>query len=285
MKWSKILFIALLFGVTFQNYKTNQVMASSYYIGCRWSGTAPFCSGSCNEGEQEMAQAMTYAFVDFLPARNHFGAACWIGSKSYCCDDNPGTTCRWDGTAPICDGECRSDEFLVNRVASGVGQTCWTGSKAYCCKYVTKSSASSLTSSKKHYRIQSKVNNKCLDVVGSSINNGAQIQVYPCHDEDNQRWYLHFKHGYNSIVSVKSKGCLDVNNHKLRENVPVQQWECHDGHNQRWKSKINGDGSVQFISLASGKCMDLRSGTNIVQQYDCHDGDNQKWLITRVVPK
>lgn len=55
--------------------------------------------------------------------------------------------CRWDGTAPFCGGECRSDETEVGRldaipdfwtppfvvVVPPFGSSCWTGSKALCC--------------------------------------------------------------------------------------------------------------------------------------------------------
>lgn len=57
-------------------------------------------------------------------------------------------TCRWDGTAPFCEGSCGAGESETTRLSSmpdhwqdanpGVqntnfGEPCWTGSKALCC--------------------------------------------------------------------------------------------------------------------------------------------------------
>ena len=52
---------------------------------------------------------------------------------------------RWDGTSPICDGQCGSDETEITRAATSPGSppayngpqfgaACVTGTKAYCCK-------------------------------------------------------------------------------------------------------------------------------------------------------
>ena len=57
-------------------------------------------------------------------------------------------TCRWDGTAPLCDGECSGDETEVARFSNApgnwsppfvarpdpFGSACLTGTKAFCCK-------------------------------------------------------------------------------------------------------------------------------------------------------
>jgi hypothetical protein len=43
---------------------------------CRWDGTAPFCSGSC-QGDEVQASP---------PPGSSSGASCWTGSKVYCCN-------------------------------------------------------------------------------------------------------------------------------------------------------------------------------------------------------
>jgi len=40
----------------------------------------------------------------------------------------------WRGTAPFCDGSCRSDEIEIKRSSSGNGSSCWSGSKVLCRK-------------------------------------------------------------------------------------------------------------------------------------------------------
>ncbi|KAF5544861.1 hypothetical protein FNAPI_9300 [Fusarium napiforme] len=42
--------------------------------------------------------------------------------------------CRWEGTAPYCDGECESGWSERGRSQCGDGSCCWTGSKALCCE-------------------------------------------------------------------------------------------------------------------------------------------------------
>ena len=42
--------------------------------------------------------------------------------------------CRWEGTAPACNGECDPGYTLVKRGKEGDGKKCITGTKAYCCK-------------------------------------------------------------------------------------------------------------------------------------------------------
>jgi hypothetical protein len=104
---------------------------------CRWDGTAPFCSGSCGGGETEITRMS--GIPDFweppmvnMPA--DFGAECLTGSKALCCSQ-AGVTCRWDGTAPFCDGECQQGETVGSPPpGSSSGAGCLTGSKVYCCR-------------------------------------------------------------------------------------------------------------------------------------------------------
>ncbi len=100
---------------------------------CRWAGTAPYCAGECGLGETEEARATEGGSVQHLPSENFFGNTCVFGTKAYCCK-TPGVTCRWDGTAPFCDGGCEEGENEVKRCASCSGKLCWTGSKAKCCR-------------------------------------------------------------------------------------------------------------------------------------------------------
>jgi len=101
---------------------------------CRWDGTGPICDGECGAGESEQTRARTDPLAfDPTGSRIHFGSACATGTKALCCK-TPGLTCRWDGTAPFCEGRCRGDEISSEPPAgSSSGAGCVTGSKAYCC--------------------------------------------------------------------------------------------------------------------------------------------------------
>jgi polyglycine hydrolase-like protein len=111
---------------------------------CRWAGTAPYCAGECSSGETEETRAQTNdPRVQGLPSENHFGNTCTFGTKAYCCK-TPGITCRWDGTAPFCDGECAPGENAVKECSSCSGKACATGTKVKCCRATTGSSGSPL---------------------------------------------------------------------------------------------------------------------------------------------
>lgn len=103
---------------------------------CRWSGTAPFCSGECGGNETEVTRLdgiPDFWVPPFVNQNFPFGSNCVTGTKALCCS-TPGRTCRWDGTAPFCDGECRPGETQVQPPpGSSSGSACLTGSKVYCC--------------------------------------------------------------------------------------------------------------------------------------------------------
>jgi hypothetical protein len=122
---------------------------------CRWDGTAPFCSGECGDSETEKFRSdVRSGAVQNMESSNPFGADCATGSKALCCK-TPGRTCRWDGTAPFCDGECKKGETTATPPeGSSSGSACWTGSKTYCCRVTTNpnSTRQALTSSPEYSR-------------------------------------------------------------------------------------------------------------------------------------
>ena len=103
---------------------------------CHWAGTAPLCSGECGGNETEVTRldAIPDFWVPpFVNQNPSFGSNCVTGTKALCCS-TPGRTCRWDGTAPFCNGGCRADETQADAPpGSSSGSACWTGSKVYCC--------------------------------------------------------------------------------------------------------------------------------------------------------
>lgn len=106
---------------------------------CRWDGTAPWCAGECGRGESEVLRTSdlpehwknAYPIVQ----NTNFGASCTVGSKALCCPASPGRECRWDGTAPFCDGSCGQGETEGSPPPGSLnGAACVTGSKKYCCR-------------------------------------------------------------------------------------------------------------------------------------------------------
>jgi hypothetical protein len=75
-----------------------------------------------------------------------FAVAALSGFSAPAAEPTPEEHCRWDGTAPICDGGCRSGETQIGSApnadvarrlgeASKFGKACATGDKALCCTY------------------------------------------------------------------------------------------------------------------------------------------------------
>jgi hypothetical protein len=127
---------------------------SAFAQSCRWDGTAPWCAGACRGGETEVFRASDLPphWKDAFPAvqNTNFGESCALGTKTLCCAATAGSECRWDGTAPFCDGGCRAGEVAATPPA-GVpsGAACVTGSKKWCCRARTASTGQALSTNPK----------------------------------------------------------------------------------------------------------------------------------------
>jgi Polyglycine hydrolase-like, structural repeat len=133
-----------------------QIPKAAAQTDCTWEGTAPFCDGECSGDKSEMTRLDTPPGGGGPPYYYGppFGKACATGSKALCCKLGS-VSCRWDGTAPFCDGECRPGETEGHPPAGGTaGEACATGSKVYCCHSTDKlgSGGSALQSNPKFTR-------------------------------------------------------------------------------------------------------------------------------------
>ena len=114
-----------------------QAVAETY----RWDGTSPFCDGACGNNETEITRLATSPGSPPAVNTPPFGAACVTGTKALCLSTPP-RTCRWDGTAPFCEGGCRNGEARSEPPpGSSSGNECLTGSKVYCCRIAQPSPA------------------------------------------------------------------------------------------------------------------------------------------------
>ena len=127
---------------------------------------------------------------------------------------------------------------------------------------------------------------KCLDVNGGSLDDGASIIQWQCHGGGNQQWRLEVAgDGYSRIVSRHSGKCLDVNGGSRDDGASIIQWQCHGGANQQWRLEAV-TGGYQLVTRHGGKCLDVRGeSTNdggSILQWSCHGGANQTWLLRPV---
>ena len=124
---------------------------------------------------------------------------------------------------------------------------------------------------------------KCLDVNGGSLIDGASLIQWQCHGGGNQQWRLEVAaDGYSRIVSSHSGKCMDVSGGSLGDGASIIQWQCHSGANQQWRLEAVGEG-YRLVARHSGKCLDVTGwsaddGAGI-SQWQCHGGANQTWLV------
>jgi poly(3-hydroxybutyrate) depolymerase len=120
------------------------------------------------------------------------------------------------------------------------------------------------------FRLRSEPSGRCLDVSQASTANGAQLQIWDCHSNANQRFSQN-----GATIRVTGK-CLDVPNNAAG-GTRVQIWDCHGGANQQWTMNSNGT----ISNAQNGLCLDVNNagtgnGTAVIV-WSCHTGANQRW--------
>ena len=124
---------------------------------------------------------------------------------------------------------------------------------------------------------------KCMDVVGASTANGAEVIQYTCGTGANQRWTVtDLGNGYVNIVSVNSGKCLEVNGASTANSATIVQNTCGTATSQQWQRRAAGS-YVELVARHSGKCIDVpaastANGTRLTQ-YTCNSGTNQRWTL------
>ncbi|GEM_PF-5964224 len=133
---------------------------------------------------------------------------------------------------------------------------------------------------------------KCLDVPSGNTADHVKIQQYTCRWSAGdplrniQQWELTPIRGHTQFRNVRTGKCLDVPNLSVDNKVKIQQYQCRNSSDvlvfaQLWDINPVG-GKLQIRSVASGKCLDIPSGSTnnhvLVQQYTCRQGSDP-WFI------
>ncbi|MDP9842463.1 lysophospholipase L1-like esterase [Streptosporangium lutulentum] len=117
--------------------------------------------------------------------------------------------------------------------------------------------------------------NRCLDVSGASTTAGAQVHIWDCHGQTNQRW----TRTAAGELRVYGNRCLDVNGNGTANGTKVQIWTCNGGTAQRFTFAANGG----IVGAGSGKCVDVAaSGTangTPVRLWECNGTGAQRWSV------
>lgn len=125
---------------------------------------------------------------------------------------------------------------------------------------------------------------RCIDVSSSSVENGANIQLWDCHGGANQQFtFESAESGYYLVRNVHSGRCLDVWGWSTENGANIAQWDCHGGHNQQFAVEdVAGGGVVRLVSRLSGQALDgwgwgTTNGTNVAQ-WPVTGGANQQFI-------
>lgn len=131
---------------------------------------------------------------------------------------------------------------------------------------------------------------KCMDILNSSPNDGAKLQLFDCNNSNAQKWTISYHdtglHGntkkYFSLVNsaIAPNGrCLDVQTAGTASGTIVHSWPCNRGIAQLWTRGANDS----LINPNSGKCLSTTGGTsengNQLIISDCNGSASQRWAI------
>jgi hypothetical protein len=203
--------------------------------------------------------------------------------------DGPVAVDQFEATGDILNAWTRNGPHTETRFYPGVGAATVCESSKYWITWsiarVESGPVKALTDGP-FSQLVAKHSGKCLDVVGVSSDNDAEINQWDCSGGDNQTWKIEDAgHGFSFLKAKHSGKCLDVSEISLSDGAAVIQWDCWGGDNQKWKIEPAGDGFSTLKAKHSGKCLDV-SGVNKgngarLQQWECWGGENQKWKLVR----
>jgi len=137
------------------------------------------------------------------------------------------------------------------------------------------------------YMLTAKHSGMCLDVSSESLENGAPLVQYPCHDGANQKFLLKpLGEGQYSLVARHSGKCVDIWGESKDDGAAVTQFDCHGRSNQRFTlGKIAGVDGFMIEAVHSEKCLDVWGASMDegapVKQYRRTGGTNQLWTFIR----
>jgi len=134
------------------------------------------------------------------------------------------------------------------------------------------------------YRIMNRNSGKALEVSGSSLANGGNVDQRAYTAGNNQIWYVSdLGNGYWKIINKNSGKALDVNGASTADGANVQQWDYSGGANQLWQLTNLNNGYFKITAKHSGKALDVygastADGAN-VDQWTSNGGNNQQWQL------
>ena len=141
-----------------------------------------------------------------------------------------------------------------------------------------------------YYIIRHIASNLVLDVVGGSVANGSQIQLYSFNDSCAQKWYFAVNGDNYTIKSVCSNKSLDIPDN--RSNVAGLKVQIYDSNNSGAQKFVMKDlsaapiaNNAYVLKTTGGKVLDAEGGLVSngakLQIYDANYDRGQLYAVTR----
>ncbi|HET6146993.1 MAG TPA: RICIN domain-containing protein [Polyangia bacterium] len=136
------------------------------------------------------------------------------------------------------------------------------------------------------YKVCARHSGKCLDVMGASTANYAQLIQYYQNYQNNQKWRItQVSPGKYNFKNVNSGKLLDINGGWTGDGAQLIQYQATGSANQQWSFTPTGDGFYKFSpGTQPAGSLDVKEYSTadgaIVQQWTWNNQYNQQWSIT-----
>ena len=125
------------------------------------------------------------------------------------------------------------------------------------------------------YTVQNKTSNLNMEVLGSAITNGANIQQNtPAQSANQQFLFTHLGDGVYEIMAIHSLKLVDVNDRQVADSANVQQWQNSSSANQQFIITDAGAGYYKLIAKYSGRIVDV-AGASTATRANIQVGENK----------
>ena len=138
------------------------------------------------------------------------------------------------------------------------------------------------------YVIKSSINpNYVIDLSGSNVFNGNNIQLWERNNTNAQKWIIENVNGAVIIKSSINKSfVIDLNRSNAASGTNIQLWESNGTKAQRWYVRQKGNYFEFHSAVNSSYVIDLNSsniasGENI-QCWESNNTNAQRWILERV---
>ncbi|MFI0914197.1 RICIN domain-containing protein [Streptomyces abikoensis] len=133
------------------------------------------------------------------------------------------------------------------------------------------------------YKLTNKATGKCLEIVNSSVENGARAQQWSCNGQPGAGWLVKPDGTDYRIVNANSGKCLEIENSRTDNGAPAQQWDCVDLKTQKWDKLTLPESEYSvFYNANSGLVLEIDNASPLdgapAQQWKYGGGNGAKWL-------